>query len=107
MKKSESLHRTLAVAATLAALGASVGVPAGQVLAASPTGKYGAVQDKMARLHGTGAVQSKIEASQVKIDKARRSAINRPGRNRMLNPQPLPPKGRSGTPGGLLPAVKQ
>ena len=95
---SQSLQRTLAFAATVAALGASVGVPVGQALAAPPeqsSAKAGAaaVQQKADRRQEMGAPQTKWKANQGKEKRAKAIGGSGGGAgNVMLNPQPLPPK---------------
>ena len=66
MKKSESLHRTLAFAAAVAALGTSVGATMEHALAQSEQGEIGAVQDKTTPLRKEGAAQLKYESNQHK-----------------------------------------
>lgn len=115
MKKSnsKSFQKTLTFAVTVAALGASLGVPVEQALAAPPTGdpaqmsapNSGAVQGKLEKRREMGARQMKWEANQYKENKAKTPAA--PGSSNMLNPQPLPPKQGSGLAGGQLPAVQK
>ena len=124
MKKSRrpSFQKTLAFAATVAALGASVGVPVERALAASPTpgtekgaksslSGNGAVQQKADRKQGMGATQIKMNknANQYKENKARAIGGNGgAGSNSMLNPQPLPPKqGLGGNSAGQSPAIQK
>ncbi len=116
MKKSnsKSFQKTLTFAVTVAALGASLGVPVERALAASPTGdsaqmsgpNSGAVQGKLenrrkmgARQMKWAANQHKWAANQYKENKAKTPAG--PGSSNMLNPQPLPPGRR------LLPGERQ
>lgn len=66
MKKSETLNKTLAFAAAVAALGASVGATMEHALAQSEQGKIGAVQDKTAALRKGSAAQLKYESNQYK-----------------------------------------
>jgi hypothetical protein len=95
---SQSLQRTLAFAATVAALGASVGVPVDQALAAPPESSAakagpGAVQQKADRRQEMGAPQTKWKANQGKEKRAKAiGGSGGAGGNVMLNPQPLPPK---------------
>jgi len=129
MKKfdSQSLQRTLAFAAAVAALGASVGASAQQTLPgpAAENGarpflpNAGASQYKMDRGQRAGAMQGKVRAGatqmkfragahQLKYDNA--VTPDSPGSNNMLNPQPLPPKQGIGAPGAAgvqLPAVQK
>ena len=110
---SKSFQKALTFAATVAALGASLGVPLEQALAASPTGgtdqmsapNFGAVQGKLEKRRETGARQMKWKANQYKENKTKTPAA--PGSSNMLNPQPLPPKQGSGLAGGQLPAVQK
>jgi len=134
MKKSgsPSLQKTLAFAATLAALGASVGASTEPALAQQPTKNYapllenrgtgmqpigptqnektiggksriGAEQQK----ERAGASQGKVRtgAGQAKFERG--GAGGAPGRANMLNPQPLPPKQGNGGAGMQLPAVNK
>jgi len=103
MKQSRrsSFQKTLAFTATVAALGASVGVPVEQALAftlvedsaakkgaQSSLTNNGAVQQKQR----TGATQAKFKANQQKLNNAKAMGDGSAGSNVMLNPQPLPPK---------------
>lgn len=108
MKKRPSFQKTLTYAATLAALGASIGVPVEQALGVTPAEEAGAkkgaksslsgsgaVQQKADRTQGMGATQAKMtrKANQYKENKAKTMGGNGgAGSNVMLNPQPLPPK---------------
>ena len=66
MKRSEALQKTMTFAATLAALGVSVGVPVERALAAPPGVRADAMQDKAK----AGAMQDKARIG-AKQDKAR------------------------------------
>lgn len=115
-----SLHKTLALAAAVAALGTSVGATLQQAWAESPQ-VPAASQLKITRERGGDVNQMKFRAEQDKVRKAKGAqnpTVGRPGMKdpapvqtlgggNMLNPQPLPPKGASGAPGELLPARKQ
>jgi hypothetical protein len=131
MKSPESLHRTLAFAATLAALGASVGVcptPAhaqqpgknyapllenqgpgmqplnpGQKNRGTVTGKIRAGAGQMKEAPGATQKKYKTGTSQHKIERG--GAGGAPGSAVMLNPQPLPPK--LGVGGAQSPAVQK
>ncbi|MFZ1910212.1 MAG: hypothetical protein WAU52_14135 [Burkholderiales bacterium] len=121
MKKSESLHKTLAFAAAVAALGTSVGATMEHALAQSEQGKIGAVQDKTTPLRKGGAAQLKYESNQHKVYRRgvhpispAASGITISGKSRIGATQD---KDRAGAgqgkvingPGGreLVPAVKQ
>lgn len=118
MKKSRrpSFQKTLAFAATVAALGASVGVPPEQALAAPPADARGhgsftlvekpgtqapgqssaakagavAVQQKADRRQKMSATQAKGKANRYKAKAI--GGNGAAGSNNMLSPQPLPPK---------------
>jgi hypothetical protein len=122
MKKSRrpSFQETLAFAATVAALGASVGVPVERVLAAgsqqdqatpgqSSAAKARATQQKADRKLETGATQMKWKANQQKEKSAKAiGGSGAAGSNVMLNPQPLPPKqGLGGNSAGQSPAIQK
>lgn len=115
MKKSDSqsLQKTLAFAATVAALGASVGVPVEQALAApqnqtSGSGplllaftlveETGAKKGAQSSAAKSGAVQQKADRGQgaqrwgTRQGKENKAKAGAPGSTNMLNPQPLPPK---------------
>lgn len=84
MKKpnSQSFQKTLVLAATVAALGASLGVPVEQALAAEGGG--------VGEVRSTGATQHKTEVIRHKTQKW--GATQEKWKTKtMLNPQPLPP----------------
>jgi len=134
MKKSDSpsLQKTLAFAATLAALGASVGASTEPALAQQPTKNYAPLLENKgtgmhtieptqnqntiggkSRIGGeqykerSGATQGKVRtgAGQAKFEHS--SGGGAPGSENMLNPQPLPPKQGIGGAGAQLPAVQK
>ena len=126
MKKSDSqsFPKTLALAATVAALGASVGVPSqalGFTMIETPAARSGeqssgpnaaVIQYKLKKGQKAGANQMKeriggVGASQLKIKKAGVGARGAGGENNMLNPQPLPPKQGTGAAGGEPPAMQK
>jgi hypothetical protein len=112
MKKKpncQSFQKTLAFAATVTALGASLGVPSlalGIQPIEAPATEQGAqasgpnagvVQEKWKKSRKAGANQMKERtggagANQKKLDKTKAKALGGAGSNNMLNPQPLPPK---------------
>lgn len=126
MKKSnrQSFQKTLAFAATVAALGASLGVPSSALgitlIEAPATGKgaqasgpnAGVVQQKADRKGQKAGANQKKEsiggagANQMKFKKAKANALGGAGSNNMLNPQPLPPK-QQNLSGQQLPAVQK
>ncbi|MGA8007285.1 MAG: hypothetical protein WCA17_14410 [Burkholderiales bacterium] len=65
MSKSDKLHKTLAFAAAVAALGTSVGATVES--AQAQQGNFGAVQDKTTPLREPGASQLKYETRQKKF----------------------------------------
>jgi hypothetical protein len=67
MKKSATLQKSMTLAATLAALGVSIGVPVERALAASPGVRADAIQDK-ARI-GAKQDKARIGAKQLKYEK--------------------------------------
>ena len=95
MKKSnsKSLQKTLTFAATMAALGASLGVPSLALGEVQGTGKdaqasgqsTGIVQEKQNQRRAVGANQIKWEANQMKMDKTQQPGV---GNNNVLNTQP-------------------
>ena len=132
MSKSDNrpLHKTLAFAATLAALGASVGVSPAPAHAQQPSKNYAPLLENRgpgmhtieptqnqntiggkSRIGGeqykerSGATQGKVRtgAGQAKFEHS--SGGGAPGSENMLNPQPLPPKQGIGGAGAQLPAV--
>jgi len=135
MSKSDNrpLHKTLAFAATLAALGASVGVSPAPAHAQQPSKNYapllenrgtgmqpinpGQNQNTIGGKSRIGAEQGKVMpaakqakfktgAGQLKYERS--GAGGAPGSASMLNPQPLPPKQSFGGAGGAqLPAVQK
>lgn len=135
MKKSDSpsLQKTLAFAATLAALGASVGATTEPALAQQPSKNYAPLLENRGtgmhtieptqnqntiggknRIGGeqykerAGATQGKVRtgAGQSKLERG--GAGGAPGSANMLSPQPLPPKQAIGGAGGAQsPAVQK
>jgi hypothetical protein len=114
--QSGSPYRTLAIVAALAALGASAGVP--EVALAQPSAGVQIAAYELYRVQkqgmrdgskqgtGDGSVKQGAHPGTSMKDPGPpgrggigKRSLRGPGSSRMLNPQPLPPKGRLGTSG--------